>query len=81
MEIKILGPGCAKCMKLYENAVEAAGEAGIDASVEKVTDMAAIAAWGVMSTPALVIDEKVVAMGRVPSKDQIKMLMKMGRKG
>jgi len=80
MDIKILGSGCAKCIKLYENTLAAAGETGIEASIEKVTDMAAIASWGVMSTPALVLDERVAVMGRVPSKEQIKVLLQARRK-
>jgi small redox-active disulfide protein 2 len=79
MEIKILGSGCSKCVKLYENTMEAVRETGIEASIEKVTDPAAIASWGVMSTPALVIGGQVAVMGRVPSKEQIKLLL--GAKG
>jgi small redox-active disulfide protein 2 len=76
MEIKILGSGCAKCVKLYENASAAVREAGIEANIEKVTDMAKIASYGVMSMPALVVDGSIASMGRVPSKEQIKMLLK-----
>jgi small redox-active disulfide protein 2 len=81
MDIKILGSGCAKCIKLHENTLAAVSKTGIEASIEKVTDMAAIAAWGVMSTPALVIDGKVAVMGRVPSKEQIEILLKARKKG
>ncbi|MDZ7628765.1 MAG: thioredoxin family protein [Parvularculaceae bacterium] len=65
MIIKILGSGCKKCIALSENAKAAAVSAGITAEVVKITDYAQIAAYGVMSTPALVIDEKVVSTGKV----------------
>ena len=72
MIIKILGSGCAKCKKLESNAKEAVKEIGIDATVEKVQDMEEIIGYGVMNTPALVVDEKVMAMGKVLSKEEIK---------
>ena len=75
MDIKILGPGCAKCVKLYEITAEAARETGVPANIEKITGIAEIASYGVMSTPALVIDGQVAMMGRVPSKEQVKMLL------
>ncbi len=65
MTIKILGGGCPKCRKLYENTKEALTLKGIDATVEKVTDMAEIMNYHVISTPALVVDEKVVSTGQV----------------
>ena len=65
MIIKILGSGCRKCVALGDNAKAAAEAAGIQADIVKVTDFAQIAAYGVMSTPALVIDEKVVSTGKV----------------
>ncbi len=71
MHIKILGSGCKKCdeaMKLVERKV---AETGADAHVEKVTDTAAIMAYGVMSTPSVVVDEAVVHSGSVPSEKQI----------
>jgi small redox-active disulfide protein 2 len=76
MEIKVLGSGCSKCIRLYDNARAAVQELGVQATVEKVTDMATIASYGVMSTPALVIDGQVAVMGRVPSTEQVKMLLK-----
>jgi small redox-active disulfide protein 2 len=76
MIIKILGTGCPKCKKLEENARQAIAEAGIEASVEKVTDLDQIMDYGVMMTPALVIDEKVVASGKLLSASDIKALIK-----
>ena len=67
MLIKVLGPGCKNCLALEKAAREAVERLGLDASVEKVTDDATIARYGVMATPALVIDERVVSSGRVLS--------------
>ncbi|SHE41133.1 small redox-active disulfide protein 2 [Litoreibacter ascidiaceicola] len=75
MIIKILGSGCKKCAALEENAKAAAKTAAINADIEKVTDIVAIAGYGVMSTPGLVIDEKVVASGRVLSASEIGALL------
>lgn len=75
MQIKILGSGCRKCQTLAANAEAALARAGQTGEVSKVTDFAQIAAYGVMSTPALVIDEKVVASGKVLSADEIAALM------
>lgn len=72
MVIKILGSGCANCKKLESNAREAVKELGIDATIEKVEDFKGIMAYGVMKTPALVVDEQVKVMGRVPSVEDIK---------
>ena len=71
MIIKILGSGCKKCMALEKNAKAAAQTAAINAEIEKVTDIVAIASYGIMSTPGLVIDEKVVATGRVLTASEI----------
>jgi len=71
MHIKILGSGCKKCLALADNAQAAAQSAGIDFEIEKVTDFVAIAGYGIMSTPGLVIDEKVVASGRVLTANEI----------
>lgn len=65
MKIKILGSGCKNCVTLAENTKAALAELGTDAEIEKVTDFAEIAKYGVMSTPGLVIDEKVVSYGKV----------------
>jgi small redox-active disulfide protein 2 len=71
MEIKVLGSGCTKCNLLEEVAKRAVVAAGVDATVEKVTDMAEIMGYGVMTTPALVVDGKVRVAGRVPSVDDV----------
>jgi small redox-active disulfide protein 2 len=72
MVIKILGSGCPKCKKLEENARQAVVSAGVDAIVEKVSDIKQIMEYGVMMTPALVIDETVRASGRLLTVDEIK---------
>lgn len=72
MIIKVLGTGCSKCSKLEENTKKAIEELKIDASIEKVTDFKKIIKYGVMQTPALVIDDKVVAAGKVLSVEEIK---------
>lgn len=75
----MLGGGCAKCHEL-ENAVkEALAELGMDTSVEMVTDFAQIAAYGVMTTPALVIDGKVVSYGKVLKKEEAKDIIQKAR--
>ena len=66
-QIRVLGPGCARCQKLYENTTEAVAEMGLDAHVEKVDDVAEIARRGIMATPALVVDDELVLAGHVPS--------------
>ena len=70
-KIEVLGPGCANCVRLAANAKEAADMAGVEADIVKVTDYAQIAAHGVMSTPGLVIDGKLVSYGRIPSAGDI----------
>lgn len=67
LTVKILGSGCANCKKLEAVAREAARAAGIEADFVKVTDMQAILAYDILSTPGLVINEKVVSTGRIPS--------------
>ncbi|MBZ4687586.1 MAG: redox-active disulfide protein 2 [Clostridiales bacterium] len=71
MEIKILGTGCAKCKKLEELVREVTQEMGIDAKIEKVTDIKEIAKAGVMMTPGLMIDGEVKLSGKLPSKAEI----------
>ncbi|MCX6286625.1 MAG: thioredoxin family protein [Bacteroidetes bacterium] len=75
MEIKILGTGCAKCKSLDKITREVVEKNGINASITKVEDILEIMKYGVMSTPALVVDEKVVVKGRVPSADEIKKIL------
>jgi small redox-active disulfide protein 2 len=75
MDIKILGTGCKNCITLDRIAHEAVAELGISATFEKVEDYAAIAAYGVMSTPALVVDGKVVLSGRVPTPRHLKEIL------
>jgi small redox-active disulfide protein 2 len=72
MEIKVFGPGCANCIKLEKVVVEVIREMGITEQVQKISDIKEMLSYGIMSTPALVIDGKVKFSGRVPSKDEIK---------
>ncbi len=76
MKIKILGPGCANCQRLEERTKEAVEALGLDVNLEKVTDAAEIASYGIMRTPGLVIDDMVVVAGRVPSTREISDLLK-----
>ena len=75
MIVKILGPGCNNCKRLEKATREALAELGLDATVEKVEDYAAIAGYGVMSTPGLVVDGRVLVYGRVPQTAEIKQLL------
>ncbi|HNX86485.1 MAG TPA: thioredoxin family protein [Bacteroidales bacterium] len=75
MEIKILGPGCPKCKTLDKITREVVEKNGLSATVTKVEDIMEIMKYGVMSTPALVVDEKVLIKGRVPSSEEIKQLL------
>jgi small redox-active disulfide protein 2 len=70
-KIEVLGPGCDNCKRLESNAREAVGMAGVEAEIIKVTDHADIAAYGVLSTPGLVIDGRLVSAGRIPSAGDI----------
>ena len=67
MEIKVLGTGCTKCKSLEKATNEAIAKTGVDATVTKVDDIMEIMQYGVMSTPALVVDGNIVVKGRVPS--------------
>jgi small redox-active disulfide protein 2 len=76
MKIEILGTGCPKCQKLYENTESALQNTGVAAEVVKVTKLSDITNYGVMMTPALVIDGEIKAMGKVPSVDEISSWLK-----
>lgn len=69
--IEVLGPGCVNCVNLEKNAREAVAMAGVEAEVIKVTDHRQIASYGILSTPGLVIDGRVVSAGRIPSPGDI----------
>ncbi|MCB2215275.1 thioredoxin family protein [Desulfofustis glycolicus] len=71
MEIKVLGPGCAKCQQAEDVVREAVAEAGVTADIEKVSDLMKIALYGVLGTPAVVIDGEVKVVGKVPTKEQV----------
>ncbi len=75
MKIKVLGSGCANCRTLEKRTTQAANLLGLEAEIEKVTDYAAIAGYGVMSTPALVIEERVILAGRVPKVAELQTLL------
>jgi len=75
MNIKILGSGCANCHNLERVTREAVAELGLEATFEKVTDYADIAAYGIMRTPGLVVDEAVLLSGRVPTANSVKELI------
>ena len=77
MKIKVLGPGCKNCENLADNTKAALKELGLEAEIEKVTDYGGIAGYGVLSTPGLVVDDKVVSSGKVlKPKDIVKLLKK-----
>ena len=76
MQIKVIGTGCYKCDKLYGNTQEALTELGIEAQLEKVEDLLEIVKLGVMTSPSLMIDGKLVVSGQVVSKDKIKKLLR-----
>jgi small redox-active disulfide protein 2 len=71
MEIKVLGPGCAKCKQTEQIVKAAVAATGVEASVEKVTDVMEIAGYGVFGTPAVVVDGEVKCVGKIPKKDEI----------
>lgn len=71
MNIKILGSGCANCKRLEQLARKVAGDIGLEAEFVKVTDMTEIMKYPILSTPGLVIDEKVVSSGRIPTEAEI----------
>ncbi len=75
MKIEILGPGCPRCQSLEANAKQAVKELGIDAQVIKVTEMGKIMSYGVMSTPGIVVDGKVMGSGKLFSVEEIKQML------
>lgn len=75
MLIKVLGPGCANCVALERATRQAIEALGMTAEIEKITDFPSIAGYGVMSTPALVIDEQVVLAGHLPTAGQLRDLL------
>ncbi|MDD3244145.1 MAG: thioredoxin family protein [Eubacteriales bacterium] len=77
--VKVLGSGCAKCNALEAATAEALKELGMSDAIDHVTDFAQIAAYGVMSTPALVVDGKVVSFGKVLKKDEVVKILKKVR--
>ncbi len=77
--VKILGGGCEKCRQLEETTAQALAELGMDTAIEHVTDFAQIAAYGVMTTPALVVDGKVLSYGKVLKKAEAVKLLKEAR--
>jgi len=70
--VQVLGPGCAKCETLKKNAEQAVQQAGVEAMVEKISDINVITGFGVMMTPALVVDGEVKIVGKVASADEIR---------
>ena len=75
MRIKVLGPGCTNCVNLERVTRQAVADLGLEATIEKVTDYPTIVGYGVMSTPALVVDEELVLTGRVPAAAGVRELL------
>ncbi len=73
--VQVLGPGCPKCEKLKKNVETAVQELGVEATVEKVTDINVITGFGVIMTPAIAVDGEVKSVGRVPSTEELKKLL------
>lgn len=71
LSIKVLGPGCANCKKMEATAQKAVDRVGVEAEIVKVTDYGEIMSYNIMSTPGLVIDETVVAAGRIPKDEEV----------
>ena len=74
-QIQIFGPGCPNCLKLAENAAQAAKELGIDCEIEKITDLNVITGFGVMFTPALAVNGQVKVSGKVSDVEEIKKML------
>jgi small redox-active disulfide protein 2 len=79
MDIKIIGIGCPRCQELEKRVIDTLAELNIAANVEHVTELKKFAAMGIFMTPGLVIDGKVVAQGKIPSKDELKKLLSGGK--
>ncbi|MFH0999363.1 MAG: thioredoxin family protein [Bacteroidota bacterium] len=75
MDIKVLGTGCAKCKALEKATKEAVEKTGVNATVTKVEDIVEIMQYGIMSTPALAIDGRVIIKGRVPSIEELQQIL------
>ena len=71
MEIKVLGPGCPKCHQTEKVVMDVVSELGLTVDVEKVTDLMKIAGYGVLVTPAVVVDGEVKSVGKIPSKEEV----------
>lgn len=76
MNVKVLGGGCSKCETLLANTKEAVANVGVEAEVEYITDFSVIASYGIMSIPAIIVDEKIVSMGKVLKTSEIEELIK-----
>ena len=76
MDIKVIGTGCEKCGKLYDNVLEALKELGVEEKVERVDDLLEIVKLGVMTAPSLMVDGKLVVSGRIAKEDEIKRFLK-----
>lgn len=72
MDIKVLGPGCPRCQQTEKVVKDAVAEAGVQATVEKVTDILKIGEYGVFGTPAVVVDGEVKSVGKIPTKEDVK---------
>ncbi|UCG63363.1 MAG: TM0996/MTH895 family glutaredoxin-like protein [Deltaproteobacteria bacterium] len=72
MDIKVLGPGCPRCEQTAKNVKDAVAETGVEATVDKVTDVMEIAKYGVFGTPAVIVDGEVKSVGKIPGKNEIK---------
>jgi len=79
MVIEVLGPGCANCKKLFSLVEQAVKDLSIDAKLEKITDINVIAGYGIMRTPAVVVDGVVKVSGRVPKLEEIKTILQGGK--
>lgn len=75
MQLKVLGPGCARCEQLAETTKTAADELGVEYELEKITDLTEFLDYGLMMTPGLVVDGKLAIQGRVPTVQQVKELL------